>query len=204
MRTNKIFDPFKVRPEDYRSRYPELKRIPEFELLTATELKFVWYYANPTSDIIDVENDMERVAQALVLSNYTPAKGIKDDISVLRFPEKFAIAIERMSRFEPGIRFKARKMIELILDSYESLCDKNQYKDKETKEVDVSKYVTATTKIAQELPSLIAKMEEGFGATTRSLDEDEQAIAFTRDWYINRGNKNKSHVTSNSDQAKQT
>ena len=182
MRKNKIFDPYKIRPEDYRSRYPELKRIKEFEGLTATELIFVWYYANPTSDLIDIENDMERVAKALKLSNYTPAKRIKEDIFNLRFPEKLAVAIERMSKFEPDARMHARVMVEEILKNYTTLCKIEEYKD-DKGELDRKKYVDTTTTIAKELPGLIAKLEEGFGVSVQSDDEVEQGINFSRDWY---------------------
>jgi len=182
MRKSKIFDPYKVRPEDYRSHYPELKRIPEFETLSATELIFVWYYANPTSDIIDIKNDMERVVKALHLSNFTPSKASKDDILVLKFPEKFAVAIERMSRFEPDARMQGRIMIETILKNYTNLCNIDDYKD-EDNNVDRKKYVDTTKIIAVELPSLISKLEEGFGVTTRGEDEIEQGMGFSRDFY---------------------
>lgn len=188
MRKSKIFDPFKVRPEDYRNRYPELKRISEFELLSATELICIWYYANPTSDIIGVENDMERMSEALKLSNYTPPKAIINDILTLRFPEKFAIAIDRMKRFEPDIRMKARIMVEKIIGSYEGMCDPQNFKD-DNNDIDRKKYVETTVKIAQELPTLIAKLEEGFGVSELSDDESEQGTAFNRDWYINKENK---------------
>jgi len=182
MRKNKIFDPYKIRPEDYRSRYPELKRIKEFEGLTATELIFIWHYANPTSDLIGIENDMERVTEALKLANYTPAKKIKEDIFNLRFPEKLALGIDRMSKFEPDARMQARIMVEEILKNYSNLCKIEDYEDDEGK-LDRKKYVDTTTTIAKELPALIAKLEEGFGVSVQSDDETEQGISFSRDWY---------------------
>lgn len=142
----------------------------------------MWYYANPTSDFVLIENDMERVSRALEAAHYTPVKRVKEDFLSLKFPENIAVAIDRMSRIEPDIRSKARNMIEKLLENYEDLCNKDQYGDKDGV-IDVKKYVDATTKIAQELPGLIAKMEEGFGISSKSDDEDEQRVEFSRDWY---------------------
>jgi len=125
---------------------------------------------------------MERCQEALKRSNYTPAKSLLDDFLTLRFPEKIAVAMERMARIEPNIRSKARLMISKILANYEDLCDKTQYTG-EDGEINVKKFVDATTKIAQELPGLIAKMEEGFGISGKSEEEDEQSLSFSRDWY---------------------
>ena len=184
MARRKIFDPHKIRSADYRSRYPELKRIKEFNGLTALELITVWYYANPTSDLLIVEDANVRIAEALKLANYTPSKAVKAELLKLNVDERWATAIERMSQVEPDIREKARLMIEKILENYEDLCDKEQYED-DDKEVDVVKFVNATTKIAQELPSLINKMEEGFGVSFRDDDEDENNVGFDREYYQN-------------------
>lgn len=184
MANRKIFDPHKIRSADYRSRYPELKRIKEFEAITAVELMTIWYYANPTSDLLVIEDPNVRIAEALKVAKYNPSKAVRGELLKLNFDDKWATAIERMSQVEPDIRDKARKMIEMILDNYEGLCDKAEYENEEG-EVDVSKFVTATTKIAQELPSLINKMEEGFGVSHRDEDDDENSIGFDREYYQN-------------------
>jgi len=180
----KIFDPYRVRPADYRSRYPELKRIKEFEGLTALQLITIWWYANPTSELLSIEDDRARVVESLKRANYTPDRTLKADLLKLNFDEKWANAIERMSVVEPGIREKARAMIEKLIDNYENMCDPDQYKDKDNVP-DIKKFVDATTKIAQELPGLITKMEEGFGVTNRSEEEEENSTGFDREYYQN-------------------
>lgn len=165
-----------------------MKRIREFEALGATELMFVWHYANPTSDLMAIENDMDRVIKALELSNFTPTKVVKDDILRLVFSENMAVAIDRMRRMEPDARLMARKMISSILKNYKNLCDPTSYQD-EDGNMDTTKYVNSTTKIAQELPNMIAKLEEGFGVSSRSDDEDEQSVGYSRDWYLEQSEK---------------
>lgn len=196
MKNMRIFDPSGIRPAEYRSHYPELKRIQEFDDLSATELICIWYYANPTSDIIGIENDMERIAKALELSNLTPQKAIREDVLKLAFPEIWAIAIERMRNMEPDARMKARAMIITIINNYENLCDPSSYMVDEKGEdgktvsvVDTVKYVNATTKIAQELPNMIAKLEEGFGVSSRTGDEDEHGTGFDIGWHKEQSEK---------------
>lgn len=127
---------------------------------------------------------MERIAESIKRAKFIPAKGLREDLAVLNFDEKWAAAIERMSKVEPSIRDKARLMIEKLIDNYEGLCDPDQYKDKD-EVTNVKQFVDATTKIAQELPGLIIKMEEGFGVSYRSDDEDEQSFGFSREWHQN-------------------
>lgn len=175
-----------MRPADYRSRYPELKRIKEFEGLTAVQLITVWWYANPTSELVaSMEDNKARIKEALKRANFTPDRTLLKDLLNVNFDEKWANAIERMSQVEPGIRDKARSMIEKLIENYEDMCDPDQYVDKDGLQ-DISKFVNATTKIAQELPGLITKMEEGFGVTNRD-DDDEDSTGFDREYYQNAG-----------------
>ena len=175
-----------MRPADYRSRYPELKRIKEFEGLTAVQLITVWWYANPTSELVlNIQDNVSRIKESLKRANYTPDRTLNKDLLKLNFDEKWANAIERMSQVEPGIREKARAMIEKLITNYEDMCDPDQYKDKDNVN-DIKKFVDATTKIAQELPGLITKMEEGFGVTSRD-DDDDDSTGFDREYYQNAG-----------------
>jgi hypothetical protein len=117
----RLFDPAGIKPEDYRSRYPELKRIPEFVELSATALMFVWYYANPTSELTGIKDDFLKVKEALEKSNFNPGKVGREDLLKLHFPDAIAGAIERMSRMNEDARFRAKKMVEGILGSYETI-----------------------------------------------------------------------------------
>jgi len=184
----KIFDPHKMRPADYRSRYPELKRIKEFEGLTAVQLITIWWYANPTSELVaGIADNKARIVESLKRANFTPDRTLKADLLKLNFDEKWANAIERMGQVEPGIREKARSMIEKLIENYEDMCDPDQYTDKDGLQ-DIKKFVDATTKIAQELPGLITKMEEGFGVSNRD-DDDEDTTGFDREYYQNAGDE---------------
>jgi hypothetical protein len=193
-----IFDPRGIKPEDYRHRYPELERTEEFERLTPKQLIFVWWYANATSDLVLYEpDDYVRVGAALAKSGYIPTKNEKEAILDLRFSPDLAVAIKKMSTFDPGARFAAFKMVKKIFDQYQKIVDQgtDSFKTKSTKgtgentvvteEVDTTKYVNTTTKIAEELPGLLAKLEEGFAVVTIAGDEvvAGEENSDLRDWH---------------------
>lgn len=135
----------------------------------------------------DIEDANLRIKEAIKKASYRPSKAEKDELLKLNFDEKWAAAIERMSVVEPDIRDKARQMINTLISNYEDLCDPADYKDKDGV-INVKQFVDATTKIAQELPGLISKMEEGFGVTQRGEDEDEHSVGFDREYYQNLNN----------------
>jgi len=171
--TARLFDPTGIKPEDYRSKYPELKRIPEFGTLSASALMFVWYYANPTSMLMGEGDDFIRVRRALEESKYNPGKNLREDLLKLHFPNDIAVAIDRMARMRADSRVRANLMIQNVIEHYETIikCGPEDYKDKDGT-VDRKKYVDTTAKIVEELPKLIERMEEGFGISTRTEDED--------------------------------
>ena len=149
------------------------------------QLITVWWYANPTSElVINMEDDRSRIKEALQRANFKADRALNADLLKLNFDEKWANAIERMSKVEPGIRDKARSMIEKLIENYEDLCEPDQYTDKDGVK-DAKKFVDATSKIAQELPGLISKMEEGFGVSHRDDEEDENSTGFDREYYQN-------------------
>lgn len=171
--TARLFDPTGIKPEDYRSKYPELKRIPEFTPLTSIALMFVWYYSNPTSMLMKESDDFLRARKALELSKYNPGKSLREDLLKLHFPTDIAIAIDRMARMRADARVRSKLMVENVIQNYEKIISygPDEYKDKDG-EPDRKKYVDTTAKIVDELPKLIEKVEEGFGISTRTEDED--------------------------------
>jgi hypothetical protein len=98
-----LFDPTGIKPDDYRHKYPELDRASEFAELPARALIFVWFYANPTSPLVlDIQDEYERVKEALKKSGFNPSKIERERMENLQFDDKFATAIKKMGSFDPG------------------------------------------------------------------------------------------------------
>jgi hypothetical protein len=196
----RIFDPQNIKAEDYRHRYPELERCPEFDELSAKALIFIWFYANQTSPaVLYIADDYERVAEALRLSGFNPGKSEKERMLNLQFDSKTATAIQKMKSFDPGARFVAYKMIKNIYDHYQKIISlgPDAFVTKETtgkgesavttELTDYKRYVDVSAKISDELPKLLTKLEEGFAIVDISGDEvKEDEASAMRDWHMKR------------------
>jgi hypothetical protein len=190
----RLFDPQGIKPDDYRHKYPELERTDEYNDLSARALIFVWWYANPTSPlVIGIVDEYERVEEAMKKAGYNPAKVEKENILKLQFDSTMAAAIKKMGEYDPGARFKSFKMIQNIFNHFEELISKGPDAfmttegkgDNAISYTDYPRYVTTSTKIAEEIPSLLAKLEEGFGIVDVSGNEvlEEEGASTIRDWH---------------------
>lgn len=190
----RLFDPTGIKVEDYRYKYPELDRTPEFTPIAPRTLIFIWWYANPTSPLVlDIHDPYERVAEALVRASFNPSKIEKDKFLKLQFDSDMAVAIKRMENFDPGARFKSYLMIRDIFKQYQDIINKGPEAfetsegsgDDTRKYTDYKRYVDISAKIAEELPGLLKKLEEGFGIINISGDEfvSELGSNDMRDYY---------------------
>lgn len=201
----RIFDPAKIKVDDYRHKYPELDRTSEFIDLTSRALIFIWWYANATSPLVlDIEDDYERAAQALKQSGYNPTKNERENILRLQFDTPMAVAIKKMASFDPGIRFRSYKIVRTVFNEYEKLIKRGPVNVPETAEDNeviteksadkspyfVDRYVVTSTRIVEALPNLIAKLEEGFGIVDISGEKQEEDIGAStmRDWHMGKEN----------------
>lgn len=196
----RIFDPTGIKAEDYRFKYPELDRTPEFSELSPRALIFVWWYANPTSDLVlNIHDPYERAEEALKKAQFNPSKAEKDKILKLQFDSNMAVAVKRMEAFDPGARFKSYMMVRNIFVHYNDIIQRGPEayqiveikKGKDGEETgnvtytDYKRYVDVSAKIAEELPGLLKKIEEGFGVLNLAGDEigTEGEVSDMRDWY---------------------
>jgi hypothetical protein len=144
-----------------KTEYPELDDVVEFKDLSNRELVFVWWYANQTSPYFDMKDIKHKTA--LCIKESFGSKLSKDDIDSFiegNFPEKISIAIQRMKRFNPSVRMKAKMMNEKILTDYMQMLSKN-VADMDTK--DAKAYVDVTKIISQNLNDLVSDIENSFG-----------------------------------------
>jgi hypothetical protein len=106
------------------------------------------------------------------------------------------LAIKKMASFDPGARHKAYMMIKNIYDHYQKIIDlgPDAFISKETtgkgenavtvESVDYKRYVDVSAKIADELPHLLTKLEEGFAIVNISGDDiNEDELSALRDWH---------------------
>jgi hypothetical protein len=173
---------------DLRIQYPELMKIHEFKKLrSASQMLFVWYWSNPTSPVSPEMPFKKRLELCLKESGWKPdgatIKLLQEDL----WPEDLKVACDRMEKFETNLRNQARKVYKEIFANFEKLAKVKdsdfQLVDKEGNNLGIdfaarNQYVTYATRIAQEMPDIIKKMEEGFGTDEASTEtgSNEKAI----------------------------
>lgn len=187
-----LFSPIGIKNKDYKASYPELGRYSEFEDFRGSELAFVWWYANATSPIIELERE-KRVGEALKRSGYNPEPAEYERLLQLQFTERLEVAIERMASFIPGARYFAMKSLKNIFDQYQEIASKkaSDFKKKvgsgesATEETDYKAYSDVTGAVIKQMPALIQRLEEGFGITTDGASEDEEeGHSLLREWHL--------------------
>ena len=163
----KIFDAEGIELGKYRKSYPELLTFEEFEPLKDDELAVCWWYACPSSPILNME-DGQRMFQAAaeVWKSNEIAWAYSEEFMENRLPnqEQMLEAIERMKTINPTVREKAYGMVNKMFEQFEQLLDRDitQYK-KADGTIDSNSYVAVRQRIQAQLPKLIEQMEAGFG-----------------------------------------
>jgi len=161
---------FRPTSRDLRIEYPELANINEFSELKTKELKFVWFYANRTSPYYTAKGGDRNKILGCIRNSF--GNSYKEDdpaeySKYLRgnFPPKIREAIERMERFNPTARARAKIAIETVFSNLEQSMFMDEEMEAKMKE-DIElrkKYVELSIKIADNMQNVVAQMEEGFG-----------------------------------------
>lgn len=160
-----VFEPSK---KDMKSEYPELENISEFMELTPRELKFTWYYANKTCKYAD-EIDRVRVEKALRDSELADKLSEKEryDYMTLQFPDKILLAIDRMRKFNPKVRSRAKSMTLTMMNNLEKMIEITPQEMKIMSLDEKKSYSTLVKNVNDVLPELVIKVEDGFGIRER-------------------------------------
>lgn len=147
-----------------RQQYPELNEFEEFRALKEYQLKFVWYFANPTSPIIDLKDRFDRAAEAVELSF---EEGVPETVRTkyvsCKFNSEVNDAIKVMRGFNPDYRLRAKFTVAHAFGNIEKIL---HLTDEEKRLMDIGKmkqYSEMAIKIISELPDMISIMERGFG-----------------------------------------
>ena len=160
-----LFDPRVVSPQSYKDKYPELKEIPEYRELNYLQLIFVWWYANPSSPLVTFGvEDGKRVLVALDKSTLREKLNSKelDRYTNLQFPDNIREAIRRTGHLEVRLRATTKETYTEIFENYQKIKNLNNFKDNEGV-VNYTEYMKISTLVANELPKLVKKIEEGMG-----------------------------------------
>ena len=181
-----IFDPRGIHVDKYKQKYPELNRYIEFQNVTNIQLRFAWWFSNPTSPlVINDNNGMRRAARAYqkVWGNTANDTKNRDALCSLRFADNLKVAVEKMATFDVGTRERANSMVERMFANCEKISKLNpdDFVD-DKKQVDYVKFLSANSMSLKMLPELLRVKEEGFAIKEKKgklIEEDDGQMNIT-------------------------
>lgn len=158
--------------------YPELADISEFDTLQNKELKFVWFFANQTSPFINIKNRRERGRLALdaAFGEDKAPKELKNEVLTGMFDERIRAAIERMSKFDAGVRTRAKSMAERIFSNFEIIIKVDPDEVEQMEDDEKANYVNLAKTVQGALPDLVKQLESGYGIRERNSDDSGNNI----------------------------
>lgn len=172
------------KPIDDRSlkvQYPELAKIEEFQPLTDKELRLAWYFACMSSPIISIEPE-ERIKIALDKvfgDDILDAK--KERYLNLEFGNKLSLAIKRMTKFSPGIRSRAKDIVNMAFNNTEQIIKISEAELAALDTKDKKDYIDLLAKAVSQLDNLVIKLEESYGVIeiveSRAKNEIKENLA---------------------------
>jgi hypothetical protein len=165
---------FEPTGRDMKLDYPELGNITEFHDLSFREMRLCWMIGNRTSPIANYST-MKRVRAAceqVYKKQSRNKEWVVDMMENGTIPEKLKKGISRMASFRPSVRLRAKLMDEYMFDQLNGLIHVSE-EDKRAMDTDEKKkYADLLIKVSSELPSLVTRMESGYGINVSDENED--------------------------------
>ena len=178
-----IFNPDGISSQNYRKEYPDLYNIPEFEDINDVELITVWYFANPTSPLVESVKDKRLRMQK---SHFKATDGYSAERSdhyaedyingALPNHDKIKSAIDRMSAMNPHVRTQASRMVEKMLSDFMDILQKDitEFKKGADGDIDFNAYILVRKRVMENLDVIIQKSESGFG--TKKVSDKRTSV----------------------------
>ena len=172
--------------KDLRVIHTELRNADEFAGLTKEELIFVYNYAGASSPVINLLPE-KRIIRCLEILKGTLNHTQQLEYAKLNFPDKIKLAIDKMFKFDLGIRLRAKGIIEKIFDNIESIADtKPEISADGSSDAEAMKrYIDMAKGITAIMPTLVLQLENGYGIKYAAIPEssaEEQKAQSTVTW----------------------
>lgn len=156
--------------------YPELSRIEEFKDLSDYQLKFCWYYVNPTSDFVKkakldkgyTVNDRLKDSVAIALKDKSEA--IKKSYRDKKWGENVDQAIKRMASTKVRDRYIARKLFNKAYLNMEAIIGMDIQAIDELNMNEKKSYMSMSLDFMKNMDDIIEKREQAYGVKIESKD----------------------------------
>lgn len=170
--------------KDLRITYPELADVSEFKKLSSNEMRFIFLYACDSSPYHKMQ-PKDRILKCLEVLRKSLTSAQLLNYSKLEFPDNIKAALDRMFRFDLGVRMAAREIVDKFFAQIKSIADMDLSGEadieKRKKHIDL---IAVSTRI---LPNIVAQLENGFGIRYVEEEPDEPVTTKRVTWEEVRG-----------------
>jgi len=176
-----IFEPGDEK--DYRSKFPEFQKIPEFmSLPLSADLKFAWYYANPTSLIAKIQEPEIRAMKAIEAAYDGKIKDSKyKDLVDGKFTPELDAAIKRMKSFVPSARIRAKIIQDTMFQNLEAMVNIRPEDLISISTDEKKKYADFAKSVSSQLQELISSVESSYGV---EIKEKRESVLTKEGWTL--------------------
>jgi len=171
-----LFNPTK--DKDLRIDYPELAAMDEFKGMEPRFVKFCWYVGNRTSPFFLMPRE-EKIVKAINLLWHSSMVEKLPSVKALYngdFSDEILAGIDRMARFIPENRLKAKILADYTFQQLQKLIVVSDVELKSMSFEDRNRYATLLTKVQRDLPGVINNLETGFGVRVVERKNTEKKV----------------------------
>lgn len=175
-----------------KHEYPELNKIEEFKDLKDYQLKFCWYYVNPTSPLvreskIDPSITLEKrrkkaVEVALQGQNENIFNAYRDG----KWGEEIEEALKRMASTKVRDRVVARRLFNQAYKNMEAIIGMDEDSVRALNMTEKKSYMSMSLEFMKSMDDIIEKREQAYGVKLKAKKDDKE----TQDISIERIIKN--------------
>lgn len=160
--------------------YPELSRIEEFKDLSDYQLRFCWYYVNPTSDYVKkAKLDKSYTVKARLNDAIKEALLDKGDATIKAYKEKkwgekVDLALKRMASTKVRDRYIARKLFNKAYLNMEAIVGMDIEEVRELNMNEKKSYMSMSLDFMKNMDDIIEKREQAYGVKIENKDSKDK------------------------------
>lgn len=160
--------------------YPELSRIDEFKDLSDYQLRFCWYYVNPTSPyVVKAKLDRAYTVKARLNDSIKETLLDKGDTLIKSYKEKkwgdkVDNALKRMASTKVRDRYIARKLFNKAYLNMEAIIGMEKDEVRELNMNEKKSYMSMSLDFMKNMDDIIEKREQAYGVKIEKKDSDNK------------------------------
>jgi hypothetical protein len=161
--------------KDIRIEYPDLDDVEEFKNLTASQLSFVWAYANKTSPYYKIQDEKEKISKCCLLA-FRKRLGREQLEKYLEkdFPDLVVLAIPKMQKYNPSFRMRAKLLAERQFHMIDDMTSQVEGYGEIMTLDEKKKFADFINTSSSIIPKIVDQIENAYGVKLKVVRKKEE------------------------------